>query len=104
MFSVKLEVGGAMTTVVPRPADILVPKWFCSRPADLDITVISLLIKLKYYCQNRIHRGVGGGGGGGGSAAASAKVRKHSKNYLKYKELPTSKDVDAYTPAWCMGH
>ena len=99
MFSVKLEVGRAMTTVVLRPADILVPKWFCSRPADLDITVISLL-----NSNIIVKAGFTGVSGGGGSAAASAKVRKHSKNDLKYKELPTSKDVDAYTPAWCMGH
>ena len=44
-ISVQCEAGSGLShdNRRTRPADILVPNWFCSRPAALDLTVISPL-------------------------------------------------------------
>ena len=78
-ISVKCEAGRGLShdNYRTRPADILVPNWFCSRPAAIDLTVISPL-------NSNVIAEVGFTGG---SAAASAEVRKHTENDPKCEEL-----------------
>ena len=78
-ISVQCEAGSGLShdNRHTRPADILVPNWFCSRPAALDLTVISPL-------NSKV---IAEAGFTGGSAAASAEVRKHIENDPKCEEL-----------------
>ena len=65
-ISVQCEAGGGLShdNCCTRPTDIFVPNWFCSRPAALDLTVISPL-------NSNV---IAEAGFTGGSAAASAEV------------------------------
>ena len=78
-ISVQCEAGSGLSNDNrrTRPADILVPNWYCSRPAALDLTVISPL-------NSNV---IAEAGFTGGSAAASAEVRKHIENDPKCEEL-----------------
>ena len=78
-ISVQCEAGSGLShdNRHTRSADILVPNWFCSRPAALDFTVISPL-------NSNV---IAEAGFTGGSAAASAEVRKHIENDPKCDEL-----------------
>ena len=78
-ISVQCEAGSGLShdNRRTRPADILVSNWFCSRPAALDLTVISPL-------NSNV---IAEAGFTGGSAAASTEVRKHIENDPKCEEL-----------------
>ena len=78
MFTCEAGSGLSHDNSHTRPADILVPNWYCSRPAAaLDLTVISPL-NSNVIAEARFT---------GGSVAASAEVRKHSENDQKCEEL-----------------